>query len=301
MRLQSNPVFTQLTRNCKRPSMRVALWMSFGLGLLSLAVMTQRTLNMRSTTLGVPFGILFTAVWALTLFAPPKTLITAATLVSREMQNGLDDLLRLTPVSETTLMRGYTLTALYRLRGFLALVVGLMPILVLGTLQVYFAIFVAFVMAFDGPWYPSSDFAHFFVDMMLNAQYPSDLMPSIYVDYNSIYTTIFDRAIGFTILSVGLWGINWLAAVLGTVLTWRFRAKATPITFTALALPLATVATVALLSHLPSIEIGKVTFVLGMRLPALIASAIPYALSEVLMRSIGRWAKNANQKGSLCV
>ena len=96
----------------------------------------------------------------------------------------------------------------------IALVIGAMPILVVGTLQFYLAIAVTSVMAIDGPWNPRADLAHILVVAMLNAQFPSGRVPSTHIDYNYVYALLLDRAIGFTFLSFGLWGANWLASVL---------------------------------------------------------------------------------------
>lgn len=137
MSIRSNPVVVRLTRRCGWPSGRTVLWLAFGLGVMSLAITTQATLHMKSIQLSTLGAALLLAAWALAILTPPITVAVAAVLVTRDMRGERFELLRLTTtLSEATIVRGAIFATLYRMRVLLALVVGLMPALVVGMLQV---------------------------------------------------------------------------------------------------------------------------------------------------------------------
>ena len=70
-----NPLLTRLTRQGKGPSLRLTLWLAFGLGFITLAITTWETYQMRDTSPGLLTTILLVAGWAITILSPPITAI----------------------------------------------------------------------------------------------------------------------------------------------------------------------------------------------------------------------------------
>jgi hypothetical protein len=148
-KLRDNPLFDRLTRNAKPPSLRVCLWLAFGLGLVTLAYMSWMMLYapvIPFSTIGV---ILMVAAAVLIFLLPILVGIIAATLTARDTQGEEYQLLRLANLSPRTVVWGYIGAALHRMRLLLALMIGTMPALVMGTLWVgiRFALVYTYVLA----------------------------------------------------------------------------------------------------------------------------------------------------------
>jgi len=200
----SNPVLARLVQRDRWPSLRMVLWIAFGLGLASLTVATVTILRMGPDLSGNTGLFLWIASWLITALAPPLVGVTALLFVDRDVRNGVFELLRLTLVSEKALVWGYALAALYRWRIFLTLVVGVMPVLVVGMLQTHII-----TMALVYQILPPMGLGGY------QGGFPRDV---------DVQRAIVD-AIALEATAVGMWGMNGLAAVLGVGLGYRFRDR----------------------------------------------------------------------------
>lgn len=128
--MSNNPLYDRLTRNARGPSLRLCLWLAVGLAVIMLATSIWDMLRVPRTGefLLWPLGM---AGWAVSVITPGIVGALAVLSSARDQATEEYQLLRLTPLSEKTIIWGYLLAALYRARIFLGLVVGLMPAAVL--------------------------------------------------------------------------------------------------------------------------------------------------------------------------
>ena len=261
MSIYLNPVVARLTRRGKWPSARAALWLAFGLGLASLAITTWETLHMESDKLGTFSTVLLVLVLLVTILSPPITAVVATILASRDVRNEMHELLRVTTLSEATLVKGYVFAALHRMRILLMLVVGLMPALAVGMVQVGILVSVIFYsMMLPPPPYS------------LDGTYGSP--PGI----DSADVT--GPALASIAFSIGLWGLHWLAAALGVGLALRWGGS--------------TMVTIIAPMAMLLIAIGLPVLVLltnGMGLVVAATTLAPYILGAVMMRLARYWAR----------
>lgn len=139
MALSNNPVYDRLVRNAKSPSLRLVLWLAFGLGLIVLAVSGWDVIYTPrdGSFLLWPLGL---AGWAVALITPGIAGAIAVLLPARDQATEEYQLLRLTALSEKTIVWGYLLASLYKVRMLLGLVVALAPAAVLwpaGSINTY--------------------------------------------------------------------------------------------------------------------------------------------------------------------
>jgi len=276
-----NPLVERLTRRGRWPSVRAALWLAFGLGLAGLAVTTLATLRMESDQLDLSSTILLALAWLVTILSPPITSIVAIILVSRDASSEMYELLHLTTLSEAVLVKGYVFATLHRVRVLLALLVGLMPALAVGMVQV--SILVAVI----------------FYSMMLNySAYLQDELYRISSGIDPAYVT--GPALACMAIAIGLWGLNWPAAALGVglALRWRGRVIVTIIApmVTLLVTLLIAISLSVLVMLLTSDDMSRSywgqpyygAIMLAISLFALLA---PYALGAGMTRLAQRWAR----------
>ncbi len=260
MNTNRNPVAARLTPRGTWPSARVALWLALGLGLAGLAISTLETLRMRSEELGSFSVILLLMGLLVTILTPPIVAGVAVVLTSRDLHSGTYELMHVTTLSETTLVQGYVFAALHRVRFLLALVVGLMPALAVGMVQVGIAVAVIFysIMVHPDPGY----------------QYgPYGTSPGLDPAH------ITGPALACMAIVVGLWGLNWQAAALGVGLSLRWRGSIMAI----IAAPMITLL----------IAIGLPVLVLltnGMGMVVAATLLAPYILGAVTTALARRWA-----------
>ena len=183
----NNPIYDRLTHNAKPPSLRLTLWLALGLGSILLAVSLWDTWRVPHAGgfLLWPLGL---AGWVVSLIVPGIVGAIAVLLPARDQATEEYQLVRLTPLSASTIVWGYLLAALHRARVFLGLVVGLMPVAVLWP-----------VATINGP----------------TTTYEGSL-PRVQPD-------LIGSSLLFLVIVLGLWVINPLAAAHGTAVGLRAR------------------------------------------------------------------------------
>lgn len=126
----ANPIFIRLTRSDHPPSLGVTLWLGFGLVLAILALITLAILlGEASVTRRILVG-LNVAASILVIVSPVLISVIAANLTAREVGREAFQVLRMTDISRDAIVHGFVLTALYRVRVLLILLVALLPILI---------------------------------------------------------------------------------------------------------------------------------------------------------------------------
>jgi hypothetical protein len=191
MRLQPNPVFVRLTRNCKWPSGRVALWLGFGLGLVTLFLTSHATLHMKDFEMNPLCAVLFVTAVVLTLLAPAIVASLATGLTARDVSSEPYELVQLTTLPKIALVQGYVFAALYRMRVLISLTVGLIPALVIGVVQLGLLVLVTL--------------------------YTSNMAPFL--------QQVVSLSLDFMAIVIGLWGIAFLATASGVGLAIRWRGN----------------------------------------------------------------------------
>ena len=195
-----NPAFARLTRDCKWPSGRAALWVGFVVGVVVLFLTSQSALRMKTLALGPLSTILLIAAWAVTLLTSPITAVVATILTSRDVHSGSHELVRLTMLPEAAMVQGYVFATLYRVRLLIALTIGLMPALAVGMFQVGLALSIIFSSYYSLQGIPA---------------YPVEPLDA----------GMMEMSLVFTIMTIGLWGMNLLAAATGVGLALCLRGN----------------------------------------------------------------------------
>jgi hypothetical protein len=126
----TNPLMAQLKRQPSRLSLRALLWLAFGLGILGLAAATGITVYASASDLSTAERIVTVSGWAFYLAAPFITAAGAASGTRRAVRVDHYEVIWLTPLSNTTLVRAHVFAALYRARYMLGGLVALMPFLI---------------------------------------------------------------------------------------------------------------------------------------------------------------------------
>jgi hypothetical protein len=126
----ANPLIVQLKRQPTRLSLRATLWLAFGLGMIGLITATGITVYASASDLSSAERIVTISGWTLYLAAPFITAVGAAAGTRRAVRVDHYEVIWLTPLPNTTLVRAHAFAALYRVRYLLAALVALMPFLV---------------------------------------------------------------------------------------------------------------------------------------------------------------------------
>jgi hypothetical protein len=138
-KINSNPLFVRLTKGARWPSLRVCVWLAMGLGLAGLALSAFDLWRILHTDLEDAINgfylsrlLAWPVGWALGMVSPVIVAAVAAIQTSRERRDEQHELLRLTPLADAQFVQGYAFGALYRVRLWLALIVGLAPAMIGG-------------------------------------------------------------------------------------------------------------------------------------------------------------------------
>ncbi|NDJ78108.1 MAG: hypothetical protein GYB65_17810 [Chloroflexi bacterium] len=184
----ANPLIRTLKHREGWLSLRVSLWLAFGLGLLGLVGSSRVVLQADSEQeFGAWWSALVTVGWVLTLVAPLVTVVVASLTTRYGSRRELQTLVYLTPLRNQTVVRAYVFTALYRMRPLYTILIALMP-----------------VMMVDLFWRVLVEYVSFNTATVL---FPATTVPtSGHISPPVLYMLA---------LVVGLWGLNIPAASLG--------------------------------------------------------------------------------------
>lgn len=149
--LASNPLIMRLRRQQTRLTLRGSLWLAASLGALALVYTIQAVRHTSGIQMNWLDSMLLLGGWLLTVTAPILTASSSVYIVARETQSEPYDLLRLTPLSGHTLVRGYVFTTLYRLRFLYILLVGIMPLLVVRMSSMLWEAETRYQLAYNSP------------------------------------------------------------------------------------------------------------------------------------------------------
>lgn len=131
--LRANPVYVHLTRGAKWPSGRAAWLLFVGIAVIGSAIALAATLldPDMSNVVGFIVAAIFTFGGLLVaLLSAPTAGLLAALVTARAARSESHDLLRITALDARTLVRGYLLVALFRLRVLWIVTFGLLlPVL----------------------------------------------------------------------------------------------------------------------------------------------------------------------------
>ncbi len=246
MTAQANPMSARLVGRSSIQGWRSAVRLGIVLGAVSLAFGTWQFLYTDTLIL----GWVALAYGAVALLAPLVIAAAGAISTARDVQSDGYPLLILTDLTDGQIVRGYVSAALYRFRGPLAVLAGLMPAVLIEILRVEVqvqAIFANIITCMPGE--PCS---------------PPFRAPTM-AEWSG-------GVLGVTAILVGLWGLNLLAASLGVwqALFWRRSAPAATGALSALLVGM-------VLAVLPPLTMPTSNpLVLGVVL--LVAAAVPYLL-----------------------
>ncbi|MBI5930612.1 MAG: hypothetical protein HY862_14990 [Chloroflexi bacterium] len=126
---KNNPIAHRLSHQAHWPSLRLSFWLAFGLGLMTLAFSIWSLLHFSDSV----FKWVLLGGWSMVLAGPLLIAPITALMTRRDLNGDQYQLLYLTPLSDETLAEGYILGALFRLRLLMALGVGFMPMVTVGT------------------------------------------------------------------------------------------------------------------------------------------------------------------------
>jgi hypothetical protein len=136
---KSNPIFQRLTRYPSTPfTVREAAWLAGCLGLLVLSFCLVGVIPPDSSLIGIPFFLSGLATWLVYPIASLFGAMMAASITGRDASTDLYQLMQQTPISSTDIVWAYIFTTLYRLRAVLALMIGLLPAVVFGSILIEF-------------------------------------------------------------------------------------------------------------------------------------------------------------------
>lgn len=124
-----NPIARRISRQSHWPSARLSFWLAFGLGLLTLGVSVWALLHLPEAYL----EWLLIGGWGAVLVGPVLIAPITALLTRHDLNGDQYQLLYLTSLSDETLVAGYIWGTLMRLRLLMAVGVGSMPMVTIGT------------------------------------------------------------------------------------------------------------------------------------------------------------------------
>jgi len=215
----TNPIVARLIPAKKLRSLRVIVWIAAVLFAVCLAVSIRDlwcTINTSTPSINpatVPFAngpILYgpflrllvptqgsisawlvLPIWALAVIVPPLVGVTAAIQTGRDAASEAYSLLKLTLITPAEMVRGYITAALLRIGVPVALLVGLAPVLTLG----------------------SANFGLFMLLYQVFSMHPATFMPQMQLTFADVWMTLFGSILigaGFLIAPIsaaalGVW------------------------------------------------------------------------------------------------
>jgi len=195
--LTANPLLVKETRRPNKLSARAALKLDFGAGLVASAFSIAYFLLVRD----IGLISLIAALYCLAVLSmPPFVAYTAAILTVNDMRASQFELLQLTAISNTRLIEGYILTALYRCRGFLAVLIGIAPFAIIW--GIYLSVYEVYIRCVQYRL-PSSSY---------NCEPPSPILVPL-------------ALMAFMILIISVVGVCLLSASLGVLLAALSRSR----------------------------------------------------------------------------
>lgn len=186
----ANPVIQQAKRRSGRLSLRGALWFAFGIGLLGAAITSWQFLTTSSDQLNALDQMLLLLGWSLYALTPLVTSYWAVRHMRLVRRSVRFDALYLTPQPNFKLIEGFVFEALYAIRYTLAVLIGIMPALIIKSMQ--------FVLVNDVHWQ---------VQPTYGWSTPELTPPTV---ASIVIPTLYALAI-----ALGGWGLTLLAAVSG--------------------------------------------------------------------------------------
>jgi hypothetical protein len=123
----ANPVIRRLKRQDTRLSLRVGLWLAFGLGIAGLWIGARLALRVSTYDFGTAEVIVLIFGWLAYFVLPFATTILAAITTRRALVPARFETLHVTPMSNITLVWAFVYMVLYRLRHVGLLLIALMP------------------------------------------------------------------------------------------------------------------------------------------------------------------------------
>ncbi len=124
-----NPIVRRINRQSQWPSPRLSFWLAFGLGLITLGFSVWALLHVPEIYL----QWILLGGWSIVLAGPVLIAPITTLMTQRDLRSDQFQLLYLTSLSDETLATGYMLAALARLRLLIAVGVGFMPMVTVGT------------------------------------------------------------------------------------------------------------------------------------------------------------------------
>jgi hypothetical protein len=275
-----NPLVQQIVQRGKWPTLRAAIWIAFGLGLLMVAVITRAILRMPAPA--VPAGWLMFLGWLVVLVSPAVVGMVAGVSTARTVSSEAFELVRLTSLPEREIVRGLVGRALYRLRILIGLNVTALPVIVLS--MIYLTLVVTQI------------FCTITCSSLMYVGSPCACEPWPVFGPPAAWLTLIPTVFG-------LWGMIGLGAALGVALGLNIRKGTAAGTITLLVmLPLALGLAYGLLTLCSGgwVTIAPDWLLFGLplarrivlsTLALLVISALPYGLTVGLMRLSCRWVK----------
>src|SRR5579859_3698426 len=123
LRIQTNPVFAHLTRHSSWPSLKLTIALALGLGFVNWCMIVYA----QGTILDAMILPLTYSCW---LLAPPIAALITVSATRRYLRSDAYRVLCLTPPASGVITRGLILSALYRVRILLVIMIVLIPGLV---------------------------------------------------------------------------------------------------------------------------------------------------------------------------
>jgi hypothetical protein len=141
---KTNPIFQRLTRHSIMSlTLRQLAWLAGGLGGVALILILSRFfIDLNTGTIWsvlylliteLPYPVTVALYSLISLFGA----VVAASIAGRDSGTDLYRLMRLTPVTRTDIVWGYIFSTFYRLRVWLALMIALIPVLMLGNISIW--------------------------------------------------------------------------------------------------------------------------------------------------------------------
>jgi len=256
--LGDNPIMQRLVRGRRGPSLRNSIRITLALLVSSFATGLYSFVMDRGRW--TPFHtFMFDVAWATTLLLPLVIMVTAAIQTARDGRSQLGQLVRISPLPNTTHLQGYLFSTLHQLRLLLAAYVGLSPFLITGMMQTH-----------------------------IRYRFATICYPGSSCNVNAVMTPahVAGPLIAFAGVVIAVMGINWLGAVLGVGLAlWARRATEIAVGLVALVYSLGVGLLVAMMFRdAAALPYDSIPTVLAFVAPAW----IPYALAPTAARLVVR-------------
>jgi hypothetical protein len=253
---QSNPLVVRLTSKRTWLPLRACFWLAFVLGLIGLAFSSAALLNAhdeRRNLALLPFILL-----ALLALIPAIVAIITAVLTARNTHGESYELLKATDISDAGIVQGHFFAALHQARILLVLAVGAVPAIVVGMFE--FTIIL----------------------QKMTCMFSSDGVVSNCIPPSA------SVGLAWLPISIGLLGLNAVAAALGVRWSLQWRGTATAAVLGPLLMLVLSV--IATGFWLPAFLSAK-TIRLVTWLIVFAWMYIPYAVAVGIMQNAERWAR----------